>query len=96
MRVTYSTQNPWAWIPLFGMTPRYLVEIDGSPRHCMVSLPPYESAFQFPVQIPAGKTMTLRFNTRSLFPNVKLLVTSLELKRLPYEPSHEALLLPTK
>lgn len=96
VRLTYRAHNPWSRIPLFGMTPRYMVEIEGSPRHCMVSLPPYESVFQFPVQIPAGQTMTLRFDTRSLLPNVQLQVTMLELKRLPYEPSHEALLLPKK
>ncbi len=90
-RVSYRPRNPWQGIPLFGMTPRYMVSISGSRRHCMISLPPYEAQFQFPVQIPSRGAMELRFETQSLFPNVELDVTKFELKRLPAEPSHPAL-----
>jgi hypothetical protein len=87
VRVRYRVSNRWAWIPLLGKTPRYLAVIEGSPRNLPVSFPPYESEFQFPVQLQSGKPVTLRFRTDSLLPGAAFEPYEVQVKILEWQSS---------
>ena len=87
VRVRYRVTNRWASIPLFGKTPRYLAVIEGSPRHLPVSFPPYQSEFEFPVQLQSGKPVTIRFRTDSLLPGAAIEPSEVQVKVLDWQPS---------
>ena len=87
VRIRYRVSNRWAWIPLLGKTPRYLALIEGSPRKLPVSFPPYESEFQFPVQLQSGRPLTLRFRTDSLLPGARFEVHEVQVKILDWQSS---------
>ena len=91
VRVHYRTFNRWAWMPLLGRTPRFLVGIEGSPRHLTVSIPPDQNQFQFPVQFRSGKPVTLRFLTDSLLPGVAFEPDEVQLKILDWQPAQSAI-----
>jgi hypothetical protein len=90
VRVRYTITNPWAWIPLVGKTPRYLATIEGSPRRLPVSFPPYLSEFEFPVQLPPGHAVRLRFTTVSVLPGVLFRIDEVQTKVLDLDASQRA------
>ena len=96
VRIRYTVMNPWKRLPLVGLTPRYLVNVEGSPRHVIISFPPYLSEFEFPVQVPAGKRVTLRFETRSFLPHADFTPQQVEWKLLPSQPSNAAVFAPVR
>jgi hypothetical protein len=91
VRFHYRVLNRWSKLPLIGNTPRYLVLIEGSPRELVVSVPPYSSEFRFPVQLPAGKPVTLRFRTDSLVPGATFVPEQVQIKILDWEPSQRTI-----
>jgi hypothetical protein len=91
VRVHYRISNRLAFLPLLGRTPRYLVSIEGSPRHLTVSFSPDVSEFQFPVQLPFGKAVRLRFRTDSLLPGVTFLPYEVQFKMLDWDPAEKAI-----
>lgn len=90
----YIIHNPWHRFPLLGMTPRYLLTPEGTPRHIPVSLPPYETVLRFPVEIPAGKSIRLGLETKTLLPGADFEVSSVVLERLRWESSQRAIVAP--
>lgn len=90
VRVRYTVSNRWAWIPLLGKTPRYLADIGGSPRQLPVSFPPYLSEFDFPVSLPAGRPVRIRFSTVSLLPGTVFRVDKVGIRILDRDPSQQA------
>lgn len=91
VRLHYRIWNRWAFLPLLGKTPRYLVAIEGSPRHLTISVPPDESEFQFPVQLELGKPVRLRFRTDSLLPGAAFQPYQVQIKMLDWQPSQRAI-----
>ena len=89
VRVRYYTLNPWKSIPLLGLTPRYLANLEGTPRNLAVSLPPYATQFQFPVQLPAGHPVKIHFTVASLLPAVEFHTEKVEVKTMAWEPSQK-------
>jgi hypothetical protein len=79
--------NRWGWIPILGKMPRYLATIQGTPRNLAVSLPPYLSEFEFPIQLPAGHQVKLHFAVASLLPDVELRIHAVQVKVLDWQPS---------
>ncbi|MGD0772781.1 MAG: hypothetical protein ABSC05_08165 [Candidatus Solibacter sp.] len=94
VRVHYRISNRSAFLPLLGRTPRYLVAIEGSPRHLTISVSPDESEFQFPVQLQFGKPVRLRFRTDSLLPGVTFQPYQVQFKVLQWQPSQRAIYAP--
>ena len=86
VRVHYHVSNRWKKLPLLGATPRYLATVEGSPRNNAISFSPDLTEFQFPVKLPAGRPVTLRFETDSLLPHVAFNVEEVEWKALPSQP----------
>ena len=82
VRAYYTVSNKWRKLPLLGVTPRYIAEVEGTPRNNAISFPPDLTVFQFPVKLPAGKPVTLHFRTDSLLPNVSFHVQKVEWKTL--------------
>jgi hypothetical protein len=83
VRVHYHVSNRWKKLPLLGATPRYLATVEGTPRNNAISFSPDLTEFQFPVKVPAGQPVTLRFETDSLLPDVAFKVEQVEWKALP-------------
>ena len=93
VRVGYVVSNRWGWIPLLGNTPKYLATIEGSPRQLAISFPPYQSEFDFPVQLPRDRPVRIRFNSISLFPNISFQIKEVRAKVLNLTLSHNLLLM---
>jgi hypothetical protein len=89
VRVRYYTSNRFKSIPLLGQTPRYLANLEGTPRNLAVSFPPYATEFQFPVQLPAGHPVKVRFSVASLLPAVQFNIEEVEFKTMAWEPSQK-------
>jgi len=87
VRIRYTMSNRWGWIPILGKMPRYLATIQGTPRNLAVSLPPYLSEFEFPIQLPAGHQVKLHFAVASLLPDVELRIHAVQVKVLDWQPS---------
>jgi len=87
VRIRYTVSNRWGWIPILGKTPRYLATIQGTPRDLAVSLPPYLSEFEFPIQLPLGHQVELHFAVASLLPDVGLRIDAVQVKVLDWQPS---------
>lgn len=90
----YSVHNSWSRFPLLGMTPRYLVTPEGTPRHIPVSLPPYQRELRFAVELPLGKSIRLGLDTKSLLPNAGFAVDGVSIQRLPWNQDQRAILVP--
>jgi hypothetical protein len=86
VRVHYAVSNKWRKLPLLGVTPRYIASVEGTPRDNAISFPPDLTEFQFPVKVPPGKSVTLRFRTDSLIPHAALQVERVDWKLLPTQP----------
>jgi hypothetical protein len=86
VRVRYRVSNPWRKLPLFGATPRYLATIEGTARNTSVSLPPYLNTFQFPVKLPIGQPVTIRFRIDSVLPDTAIEVEEVKWKPLSAQP----------
>jgi hypothetical protein len=91
VRIHYRVWNRWSFLPLLGKTPRYLVAIEGSPRHLTISVPPGESEFRFPVQLKPGKPVRLVFRTDTLIPGALFRPDQVQIKILDWQPSHTAI-----
>jgi hypothetical protein len=91
VRVRYQIVNRWHRFPILGNTPRYLALIEGSPRELAISFPPYLSEFRFPVQLPAGKPVTLRFRTDSLVPGATFVPEQVQIKILDWQESQRTI-----
>ncbi len=91
VKLSYAVRNPWTKVPLIGLTPRYLVTPEGSPRSIPISLPPYKSEIVFPIAFERNRTVTLRFTTKSLLAGATYDVDRVEWKRLPWERSQQTL-----
>jgi hypothetical protein len=89
VRVHYTTFNRFKFLPLIGQTPRYLASINGTPRNLTVSFPPYQSEFQFPVQLKSGRPATIQFSVATLLPGVKFHVESVDVKTPDWGPAQE-------
>ena len=83
LRIRYAVSNPWKKLPLIGATPRYLAALAGTSRQMPISVPPYRTSFQFPVQLSASGPVTVRFHTDSFLPGAQFRVTSAEMRALP-------------
>jgi hypothetical protein len=86
VRVHYSVSNKWRRLPLLGVTPRYIANVEGTPRDNAISFPPDLTEFQFPVKLAAGKPVTLRFQSDSLLPHVALHIEKVDWKPLTSQP----------
>jgi hypothetical protein len=91
VRIHYTVANPWCKLPLIGTTPRYLVEVEGTPRDMAISVPPYVTEFQFPVKVPVGKTLTLHFKTDSFLPGASVHANDVSVKPLAAQAATDAL-----
>jgi hypothetical protein len=91
VRIRYKISNPWRKLPLIGATPRYLIAVQGTPRNMAISVPPYLTEFQFPVKLPAGKTVTLHFQTDSFLPGASIQAEDVRMKTLSKQPATAAL-----
>jgi hypothetical protein len=91
VRIHYAIANAWRKLPLIGTTPRYLVEVQGTPRDMAISLPPYLTEFQFPVKVPVGTTVTLHFKTDSFLPGTSLHADEVGVKPLAWQPATDVL-----
>ena len=89
VQVRYSVTNRWAVFPLLGKTPRYLANIEGSPRHLAISFPPYATQFEFPVQLPARGAVKISFSTASLLPGAAIRPEDVRVKTLPWDPEQK-------
>jgi hypothetical protein len=86
VRVRYTVSNRWRKLPLLGVTPRYIANVEGTPRDNAISFPPDLTEFQFPVKLAAGKPVTLRFQTESLLPHAALHIEKVDWKPLTSQP----------
>jgi hypothetical protein len=75
VEVSYRIENPWRRVPLIGSLPRYFVHVEGARGTPVVSLPPYEERWQFPVFVRTGDSPRLRWEVRSLVPGARLAIT---------------------
>jgi hypothetical protein len=91
VHIHYKVSNPWRKLPLIGATPRYLIEVQGTPRDMAISVPPYVTDFQFPVKLPAGQTVTLHCKTDSFLPGAHMQVDDVRIKTIASQPSTSAL-----
>ncbi len=85
VKLSYSIHNPWERLPVIGLTPRYLVTPEGTPRHNPIGLPQYKTEIEFPVDVPPSGA-TLRFQTRSLLPGASFVVSRVQARQLEAQP----------
>ena len=83
IKLSYRIHNPWEHLPVIGLTPRYLITPEGTPRHNPIGLPQYKSEVEFPLDVLA-RGARLRFETRSLLPGAYFVVDRVQMKRLPW------------
>jgi hypothetical protein len=79
VEIDYSIDNPFAWLPIIGKSPRYFVAIGGAATHLPVSLDPFVQRMRFPLVMRAGQQPTLSFLTESLLPGAAFTPRALRL-----------------
>jgi hypothetical protein len=90
VEIEYSIQNPMAWLPIIGKSPRYFVGIDGAVSHVPVSLDPFVQRMRFPLVMRVGEQPTLSFYTASLLPGARFTPRALRLYVRPINARTDA------
>lgn len=77
VRLEYAISNPYRVLPIVGNMQRYLIHISGTDQAVkVVSLPPYQTSWEFPVFIRPGQQVVMAQAISPAFPKTSLLVTS--------------------
>ena len=72
VEVEYTARNPFAFVPLVGANPRFLVGLGRALMRNPVTLDPYVGRARFPLVAVPGSQPTLEFRTFSLVPRASL------------------------
>ncbi len=86
VEVDYTINNPWHAVPYLNNMPRYFITPRGSVNTTPVSLPPYETTWQFPLIISRGSPVTLSIDTASLLPGAEFTVHSIRYRQSDASP----------
>lgn len=100
VRVRYRIDNPLGRIPVFGKVTRFLVEraaigVDGKTLRpgFAASLPPAESAWEFPIFLATGERASLRGRMAMNWPRAEIEWDGFELHRATSDPRKIAAML---
>ncbi|MBO9493568.1 hypothetical protein J7438_05640 [Thalassotalea sp. G20_0] len=67
VRIDYEIEMPFGFIPLLGKSTRFLINKTGALNEMPVSIPWYESSFEFPVVVKDGRPVELSIRKLSDF-----------------------------
>lgn len=94
VKVEYEVANPYKVLPFVGSLPRYLLTIEQSKQATkQVSLPPYETSWEFPVFLASGVDPVITSSITPRFPKMGLKIRRISYRLVNTDPANVKALL---